>query len=75
MSSPKGDQTDFWETELAVVLEGLGRAPLMTQKRSPDPEGPHPHPTAVVTSFPGLEIAEDADVGEVGPVAVGVEAK
>lgn len=43
----------------------------MTQKLSPAPEGPQ----AVVTSFPGLEITEDADVSEVSPVAVGVEAE
>lgn len=43
----------------------------MTQKLSPDPEGPQ----AVVTSFPGLEVTKDADVREVSPVAVGVEAE
>lgn len=43
----------------------------MTQKLSTGPGGPQ----AGVTSFPGSEIAEDADVSEVGPVAVGVEAE
>lgn len=44
----------------------------MTQKLS---AGPEALPRAVVTSFPGLEITEDADVSEVSPVAVGVEAE
>lgn len=50
---------------------GLGRASLLTQKLSPDPEGPQ----AVVTSFPGLKITEDTDVREGSPVAVGVESE
>lgn len=44
----------------------------MTQQLSPDPEA---LPQAVVTSFPGLEIAKNADVSKVRPVAVGVEAE
>lgn len=72
----KGDQTAFWETELALLDmlchgSGVPQAHLMTQKLSTGPGGPQ----AGMTSFPGSEIAEDADVSEVGPVAVGVEAE
>lgn len=44
----------------------MGQAHLVT--------GPE-DPQAIVTSSPGSEITEDADVREVSPVAVGVEAE
>lgn len=43
----------------------------MSQRLSPGPEDPK----GAETSPPASEIAEDADVGKVSPVAVGVEAE
>lgn len=69
-----------WETELAPAVyalpwfwspQSLGQAHMLTQKLSTGPEGPQ----AEVTSFPGSEITKNADISEVSPVAVGVEAE
>lgn len=69
-----------WEPELAPAVyalpqfwspQSLGQAHMLTQKLSTGPEGPQ----AEVTSFPGSEITKNADISEVSPVAVGVEAE
>lgn len=78
--SPKGDQTASWETVLKLlcifchssgVPRGWGQGLRMPQRLSPGPEGPQD----TVTSLPGSEITENADVCKVSPVAVGVEAE
>lgn len=55
----------FWGSQ------GVGQAHPVSQRLSPGPEDRR----GAETSSLGSEIAEDADVGKVSPVAVGVEAK
>lgn len=45
----------------------------MSQRSSPSPK--NPQGVGAETAAPGSEVAEDADVGEVGPVAMGVQAE